>query len=212
MEAKENPFYRMIKHLFNNKELVLFGRIDQIKSGLELPVINLLQEKYNDESLGYPYNAPPFDKQSAYWSSKILFYTAQLVMYREHDASALTDIIKPFRFDMTPSAILTADLSLRFLPGLLKHLEQINIEDELIPLLRDLLNQWHYSGLLSDIEVNGQQFTEAYDNPCLRQLYVDRVITQKQNKIGHMIKIKSQVKSALGNYEHLFWKDYKTIT
>lgn len=190
---------------------MLYGRIHQITPAQEQPVIHLLKTTYAEESLGYPFQAPPFHEEAANWSSKILFYTAQLVMYREHDAETLTEIITPFQQEKTASAITTADISLRFLPSLLGYLEKIEVEDALIPLLKDILKEWHYSGLLSTIDLEESQFTAAYDDPCLLQLYVDRVIEQKQRTIGQLDKLKPLVMSALGNYEQLFWKDFNSI-
>ncbi len=211
INSKENPFYRMIECLVNTNEVVLYGRIDQVDEHDEQPVVDLLKRTYEEESIGYPFQPPPFDEAAANWSSKILFYTAQLVMYREHDAETLTEIITPFEQKKTASTILTADLALRFMPSLLSYLKKIDVDDELIPLLDAVLKEWHYSGLLSNIELEESQFTTAYDNPCLLQLYVDRVIEQQQQKIGQMPKIKPLVMSAIGNYEQLFWKDFNAI-
>jgi len=191
-------------------EVVLYSRVDQVKPAHEQPVISFLKRTYDEEALGYPFQAPPFNEAAANWSSKMLFYTAQLVLYREHDANTLADIIVPFHQDKTASAITTADLSLRFLPSLLSYLEKIQIEDALIPILKELLSEWHYSGLLSNIDLTAPQFTAAYDDPCLRQLYVNRVIEQKRKKIGQLDNLKPLVRSALGNYEQLFWKDFNS--
>lgn len=212
IELQKNPFYRMMECLLTTNEVVLYARIDKIKPKHEPAVINLLKTSYEEESIGYPFQAPPFDEAAANWSSKLLFYTAQLVLYREHDAETLTEIITPYEQEKTTSAIITADLSLRFLPSLLEYLEKIEVEDELIPLLQDILKDWHYSGLLSKMEFEEEiQFTTAYDDPCLLQRYVDRVIEQKRKKVGQLEKLKPLVMSALGNYEQLFWKDFNSI-
>jgi len=201
----------MIDCLFNTNEVVLYGRIDQISDTQEQQVVRFLENAYSAETQDYPFQAPPFHKPAAIWSSKLVFYTAQLVMYREHDANTLTAIITPFEQEQTAAAILTADLSLRFLPSLLHYLEKIDVDDELIPLLKQVLAEWHYSGLLGTIQLEESQLTPAYDNPCLLQLYVNRVIEQQQKEIGQMSKIKPLVMSALGNYQQLFWKDFNAI-
>lgn len=175
----------------------------------EQAVVELLKRVYQEESIGYPFEAPNFDEQAANWSAKILFYSAQLVMYREHDSDSLVEVVKPFEFEVTASAVITADLCLRFVPALIQYLEQIDVEDELIPLLNDLLTKWHYTGLLSGIEIENPSYTEAYTHPCIQQLYVDRIIEQKKVKIASMSLMKSHVQNALGNYNELFWKDFK---
>lgn len=211
IELQKNPFYRMMECLLKTNEVVLYGRIHQIKPKHELPVIQLLQTIYKEEAADYPFQAPPFNEEAANWSSKLLFYTAQLVLYREHDAETLTEIITPYKQQQTTAAIITADLSLRFLPSLLEYLEKIDVEDELIPLLKEILQKWHYSGLLTTIDSEEELlFTTAYDDPCLLQLYVDRVIEQKQQKVGQLKNLKPLVMSALGNYEQLFWNEFNS--
>lgn len=199
----------MIHHLFDSNEVVLYGKVDLVDVEHEKPVIELLRKIYYTEALDYPYEPPKFDEKAASWSSKVLFYAAQLVMYRAHDSNSLSDIIRPYDFEVTDSAILTADLSLRFVPFLVRNLEQINVEDELLPILNDILKQWHFSGLLSDTELEHIVFGKGYNNQCLLQMYADRVISLKRIKVAKMSKINPLVKSALGNYEELFWKEYK---
>jgi len=184
MSGSKNHFYRMIHHLFDSNEVVLYGRVDFVDSDHQMPALDLLRKVYYAEALDYPYEAPTFEESAALWSSKILFYSAQLLMFREHDVSALSDIIEPFEFEITPSAILTADLALRFLPTLVRNLEEINVEDKLLPLLKDILKRWHYTGLLSDVELDDLEFGKAFDNRCLMQMYVDRVIKQKKIKVA----------------------------
>jgi len=209
-KAPLSPFFRMIERLLETGELVLFGRVDQPTEEEEQSVVAFLKSRYDYEALGYPHFAPPFDEAAALWSSKILFHAAQLVMYRQHEAESLKDYIPPFPTPQTSSAILTADLSLRYLPAILTYLEQISVEDPLIPLLKTTLESWHYSGLLSTYKLNTPEFHNAYDDPCLLQLYVDRVIRQKKKTIGQTDKLKPYVLSTLGNYDTLFWKDFNS--
>lgn len=208
MSSSKNHFYRMIHHLFDSNEVVLFGRVDLVSLEHEKPVIELIRKIYYAEALDYPDEAPSFDEKAASWSSKILFYSAQLLMYREHDARVLTDIISPFEYEITDSSILTADLSLRFLPALVRNLEQINVEDQLLPLLKSILNRWHYTGLLSDIELVDITFSEAFENGCLLQMYADRVIKHKKLKVAQLDELAPLVQSALGDHEQVFWKEF----
>jgi len=208
--SKSKPFFQTIENLVHTNELVLFGRIEHIEPIQEQLVVKLLEMKYGMVSGNYPHTPPAFDEHAALWSSKILFHAAQLVMYRQHDAESLSNYFPQFPYAKTASAILTADLSLRFVPGILSYLEQIDVEDELIPILKKLLKEWHYSGLLSQVDLGTPEFSETYDHQCLLQLYVDRVIEQKQKKIGQLDKIKPHVLSVLGTFEKTFWKNFNS--
>lgn len=210
MKAKHsgNPFYKMIENLLRTNKIVLFGRMDVISLEQEKQVLELLENHYNRESIGYPNIPPPFEKEAAIWSSKILFYATQLVMYREHSGHSLANFFPRFNHPKSTAAILTADLSLRYLPSILKYLEQIDIEDELIQILHKILTEWHYSGLLSDMKLEPANLESMMEDNCLKQLYVDRIIKHKRKKIGNKKEIKHLVLSALGNFKNEFWKDF----
>jgi len=198
----------MMSNLLTTNKLALFGRINTITEAQELEVLTLLETTYKNESIGYPDTAPDFDKQAASWSSKILFYAAQLVMYRQHSGEQLSSFFPPYSLPKTAAAILTADISLRYLPGILKYLEQIDLEDALIPIIKELLNKWHYSGLISDMDLEVLDIQTTLTNPCLATLYVDRIIEYKRKNMGQKKEIKPMVLAALGNFENEFWKDF----
>lgn len=203
-----NSFYKMIENLFLTNKLVLFGRINVINSEQEQEVLELLEIHYNNESIGYPNIPPPFEKEAASWSSKILFHAAQLVMYREHSGETLESFFPTFTPPKSAAAIITADLSFRYLSSILKYLEQIDIEDELIQILKNILTEWHYSGLLSDNDLEVDDLELIISNNCLKNLYVDRIIKHKRNKIAQRKEVKQLVLTALGNYKNEFWKDF----
>lgn len=92
----KNPFLKMIRNLFLTNRLVLFGRINNISEEQEQEVLDYIKSHYIKESSDYPGPLPEFNQQAALWSSKILFYAAQLVMYREHKASSLTSFFSKF--------------------------------------------------------------------------------------------------------------------
>ena len=207
-QHQEGSFYKMIKHLFETNSLVLFGQISKISKEKETAVVQFIESYYEDESKGYPYTPLKFDKSAAVWSSKIVFHAAQLVMYREHDAESLESFFPEYNHPKTAEAIVTADLSLRFIPSILQYLEQIDIEDQLIPILKGLLTEWHYSGLLSKVNLNDTNLEHILDNDCLSQLYVNRVIACKHKIMGERNELKPLILSALGNYKNEYWKDF----
>lgn len=198
----------MLENLFRTNNVVLYGRIDSISEEQELEVVLLLEEMYTYESLGYPEMAPDFNRSAAVWSSKVLYYAAQLVLYREHNEETITDLFTDYSGMKTPSAIITADLCLRYLPELVKYLSQIEVNDELIGVLNSILFEWHYSGLLSDIDLREVDLKDQLDDPCMSKLYINRVIEQKQKAVGQKDFLKPLVTAALGNYTNEYWKDF----
>lgn len=207
-EVNGNPFYRMIKNLFLTEDLVLYGQIDAITEAHTAAVLDFLSKFYREEAVGYPGSAPKFHQASAAWASKVLFHASQLVMYRAHSGESLIQFVPPYKGEMTASAMITADLCLRFIPSILAHLEQIDLEDELIPLLKDLLRQWHFSGLLSDVALEDVELGPILQDECLKKLYIDRIIEQKKKEVGQRLELKPLVQSALGDHENQFWRDF----
>ena len=206
----KNPFFKMVEHLLLTNTLVLFGRINKVTVEQEKQVVTLLETYYNKESIDYPGISPQFDQEAAAWSSKVLFYAAQLVMYREHSGDTLSDFFPDYQRPKTAAAMITADLSLRYLPSILKYLEQIDLEDALIPILKKILIEWEYSGLLSNMDFEVKNVDLILTDNCLSKLYVNRIIENKKVKVGRQEKIKPFVLSALGNYKNEFWKDFNS--
>ena len=200
----------MVDNLLHTNTLVLYGRIDEVTAEQEEGVVQLLASHYTKASIDYPGTPPQFEKEAAAWSSKILFYAAQLVMYREHSGESLGVFFPKYEYPRTAATILTADLSLRYLPSILKYLEQIDIEDALIPILKSILSEWQYSGLLSHLDFEVKDLELILADNCLSKLYVNRLVECKKIKVGQHEKIRPLVLSALGNYQNEFWKEFNS--
>ncbi len=106
------------------------------------------------------------------------------------------------------AAILTADICLRFIPEILMQLDRADVEDPLIKILKSILHEWHFSGLLGKEILKAVEFGSAFENQCLLQTYVDRVIDKKQTQIAQQEKIKPHILASLGGYRDIFWKDF----
>lgn len=200
----------MLNGLYTDNLLNLKARFLKIEDVDTEIALEFLRYIYNKEVVEYPYSPPPFDEKAALWASKILFYFAQLTIHRDQEISQLGDLLAAYTGEKTESAILSADLSLRFLPQIIQILESIHIEDEAIHLILKILHNWHYSGLFHHLDARKIHFTEIYHLPCLQTLYVDRVIEQKRLQIAHLKPIKPLVTSALGYYSSTFWKEFNS--
>jgi hypothetical protein len=84
-------------------------------------------------------------------------------------------------------------------------------EDPLLQLLHTHLHQWHYSGIGLDT-ITGELNMEAIcGNDCLFQLYADRVLEKRDLKRAMVPEVYQKIKTGMGNYASLFWKELKTI-
>lgn len=203
---KSKPFLKAIEQLLETNKLVLYGRIDEVPNAEMQAVLALLKERFEQEATGYPGPMPRWDPVAAGWAAKVLFHAAQLLMYRSQEADALGDYFPGFGLPQTAAAIISADGCLRYLPGILRHLEAIDVEDELIPILKEVLREWHYSGLLADSPPIPTDLTTVIEDECLMRLYVDRIIETKNKTMAARQELRGLVLAALGNHRIAYWK------
>ncbi|MGV3539951.1 MAG: hypothetical protein ACO1OQ_09080 [Rufibacter sp.] len=200
-----HPFFQTIDTLRRKEELMLFTKVMEVNYEEEALVAELLELEHERESLNYPFTAPAFDAAAAIWAAKTVYFASQLLLYREQSAQELSALLPVLPQQPNASAILSADLCLRFLPPLLQQAQLINSEDALVPILEQHLEQWHYSAVGHDLTIENLNFEAILDNNCLLQLYTDRVIERKSLKLAEQSPIKEQIKASLGNYASTFW-------
>ena len=203
----QNYFLKMIQYLRENEEVMLWEELLDVSEKDATEVIAYLKIQYANEVLDYPYQAPAFDEKAALWGAKTIYIAAQLLLYRENNAREIPDLLKIFENDITISSILSADLSLRFLPDIITQLEMIDSEDPLIEILEKFLVTWHFSGIsyLKDADLLDLNLIKS-DN-CLFQLYCNRVIYFKNLIFLKRDELKNHILANLGNYKTEFWNE-----
>ena len=200
-----NYFLKMIQQLWEKEEIMLYGNIMSITDEEIGAVGAFLKKAYNREALDYPHQTPEFDYQAAQWAAKTIYLAAQLLLYRENKETDLPKIILAYERKITPAAILSVDLCLRFLPALIKELKLIDQEDSLIEILEEILKDWHYSGVNHPMNEEDLNFEIIENDPCLLQLYCDRVIKNKNQKLANHKALINQIKANLGNHKNQLW-------
>ena len=92
---------------------------------------------------------------------------------------------------------------------MLVQLKLIDQEDALMGVLEKKLSIWHYSGVGYQMEIDSLEFDFVLKYPCLMQLFVNRIIENKNLSLaGHPV-FKPYIRAALGNYSLTFWKELK---
>jgi len=203
-------FLKMIRTLRQNEEIMLYGNILHITDAEAQEVVVFLKKEYESEALNYPYSIPSFDDAAALWAAKTVYVAAQLILYRETKNEALPVILPDFTVDVTPGAILSCDLCLRFLPAMIVQLKVIDSEDELIQVLENILQQWHYSGINYPLESDTLEHSVITADKCLQQLYANRIIDYKKLKLAKLPGYKELLLANMGLYAPEFWNEFKT--
>ncbi len=211
-QEKQLYFLPVIERLRREEELVLYGNILLPVEGEKEAVTRLLQQEYEREAIGYPYTPPAFNGSAALWAAETVYTAAQLILYREHKPGDLGSLFAPYNGETGAAAILSADLCLRFLPELHTRLKLIDPEDQLLKLLEQILATWHYSGIALVQPVEQLDNSILLADPCLRQLYVNRIITCKRTPLAQHAAWKDQVQGNLGIFAPVFWKELNTAT
>lgn len=166
--------------------------------------ITYLLHYHRQESLNHPYQVPDFDAPAAIWGALFLYHAAQAILNRQATLENITPLFNAYQGPKTPAAILSVDLSLRFLADLLDKLKTINPDDGLILLLEQQLEQWPYSAVGYSI----QQFpAQELNDPCLRQLYADRIIAKKDTRLLTIPLLLKTVRASLGAHQQKIWPD-----
>jgi hypothetical protein len=204
--ARDNYFFHSISHLREQEEMLIYDRFTSPTAKEVDAVAELLREEYATEALNFPGLAPSFESGAAVWAAKVVFNASQLLLSREKDVQDIVELLAPYSGEMTPAAILSADLCLRCLPDIITKAREINPDDPLIGSLEDLLLVWHYSGIgyfrgdLSDLSA-------ILGDDCLRLLYIDRIIERRVTDLAHLRQFQPGILAAMGDHGTFFWKE-----
>ncbi len=205
-----SSFFKTLYDLRKNGNITVFSKLNMVSPADATEVLPLLQSEFELESMEFP-AAVDLDKASALWAAKTIFYSAQLLLIRENTIKDLSTLFPEMNGDITLSAKLSADLSLRFLPEIFTQLNIADSKDPLLPVLERYLKQFHYSSIGSDIEPEVTDWRAELADPVYRKLYLDRIVAKKDYKRAEIPYINQLLHTAFGLYKNQFWQSLKTI-
>ena len=205
--GQTNYFLQTLQHLRSYEEVMLFINQWHFQEEEQEEAVKFLAKEYEEEKLNYPFQAPSFDQAAALWAAKTFYIASQLLLHRKNNVQELEVLLPEYQFGMNASAILSADLTLRFLPDILFQLKVINPEDPLIAVLENHLGNWHFSGIRYSLPVDKLDFTILDFSGCLQQLYVDRTIFYNNRLLALHSKLSMRVKASLGLYAAQWWPE-----
>ena len=211
MEQPKQPFLETLYHLRTIEQVILYNKMAEITANEATAAADFLESEYEREATGYPFTPPQFNSAAALWGAKTLYNAAQLLLYRDNKPGELGGLLPPFPGTPDASAMLSADVCLRFLPQVVQQLHSIDAEDPLIGLLKQRLVAFHYSAIGFDVDIPYINLQTLFKDDCFRQLYIDRVTERKAAKWAALPAIKEQVLANLGDHKNLFWKEIDLI-
>ncbi len=210
--VRPDYFLKMIQHLREKEEVMLYGNIITISPEESVAAAQFLKAEYEKELSGYPLLSPVFNAEAALWAARIVYVSAQLLLYRENKQRDLALLLPVYEQEHNAAAVLSADLCLRFLPDMLIQLKLIDTEDPLIELLEKILVQWHYSGVAYSLDTSVLDFTTSQSDTALFEMYCERIFENKKLILAQHPVFRETITSQLGMYGNEFWKDFKMTT
>ncbi len=201
-------FSQMIERLRKHEEVLLYANNLVITENDEKTCLSFLQKEFERESINFPHDSPHFDAKAAIWGARVIYLGSQFLLYRENKPEDLPAMFPAFKGEKNPSAILSADLCLRFLPDLIGELELIDITDELITILKDVIVQWPYSALLVKDVSGKSDFNLLTSDPCLHQLSADRIAARHNINLALLPEFNALIESNLSIYKQDLWPEF----
>lgn len=205
MDKTKTSFLDTIYHLRTIEQVILYDKLITISKEEETDTVSFLEAEYEREILEYPGTVPAFNQEAALWAAKTVYLAAQLLLNRAHKISDLELLLHECREKHDASAIISADICLRFLPQIVAEMKRIDPEDLVIPILEKHLIQFHYSAIGFEIDTEIMNYDIVSVDDCLRQLYIDRIVYRKAVKFAQSDFIKKQLEIGFGDYKKIFW-------
>ncbi|MBX0290707.1 hypothetical protein K3G63_09675 [Hymenobacter sp. HSC-4F20] len=172
-------------------------------------VLALLQRYHTQDAQQQPYTAPAFDPDAALWAARYLYRAAQLAVVRELDETAVQVWLQDYAGALTPEAVYSADLTLRYLPDLLHLAKGLAPGDALVSHLQTTARQWPLSFVGGDIV--GEVPVAVLAHPSLRAAYVDRIIGARDLRRARQPEVAELVRAALGRYAAELWPEFEDL-
>ncbi len=211
MPESKSPFLDTL-FLLRKECITIFTNLQEISEKEERDAADYFEAEFERERLEFLSDEIRFDKETAVWAAKIVYHSAQLHLIRENTAKDLNKLIPPFNGKRNIPAILSADLSLRFLPEVISVLHSADPEDPLLGMLETIVRQFHYSAIGSDVELEHINWEEELRDSAYRKLYLERIVERKSYKLAEIPYINQLLMAEFGLHKDVFWKELKTVT
>lgn len=212
MMETRSPFLDTIFLLRKTECITLFSNFQEISPKEEAEAGDYFETEFEMERLEFLSGRMPCDRAAAVWAGKILYHSAQLYLIRENTAKNIDRLIFRFKEKKNISSVLSADLSLRFLPQIIVALNTLDPEDVLIGMLEDILTEFHYSGIGYDLDLKGISWEEELKDSTYRKLYLERILEKRDYKLAEIPTINKMLIAELGMHKDAFWRELKIIT
>ncbi|WP_238536318.1 hypothetical protein [Chryseobacterium populi] len=209
MMQTKSPFIDTLFLLRKEECITIFSEIQTISENEEEEAADYFNAEFENERLEFLSDQLNCNKEAAVWAAKVLYHSAQLYLIRKDTVKNLDMLIPKYKGMMDVSSILSADLSLRFLPQIISVLQSADPEDPLIKMLENILLQFHYSGIGYNLDLEKISWEEELKDKTYRKLYLERIVEKKDYKLAEIPLINQWLFAEFGLHKQMFWKELK---
>ncbi|WP_228464743.1 hypothetical protein [Chryseobacterium antibioticum] len=211
MMETRSPFLDTIFLLRNSGSITVFSNLHEISKKEEQESGDYFEAEFEKERLEFLSTDMNCDKEAAVWGAKILYYSAQLYLIRENTAKDLYKLIPKLKSSSDISSILSADLSLRFLPQITSVLQTADPYDPLVKILEEILTQFHYSGIGYPLNLEKVNWEKELKDKTYRKLYLERIVEKKAYALAEIPYINKLLMADFGLHKDIYWRDLKIV-
>jgi hypothetical protein len=172
--VEKTPFHEFLIELLKEGKIV-FRSAKAPRDRISPPAVALLAEAFKIHSAAVAGPPIAFDSATASASAEFLRQSSWALV--NHD-ERMADLEK--RLNMPgpprgPSQHLSADLTMRYLPQVLRRARGLNPDDPLVECIANILRRWPFSGVLSDVVEAPTEQLELGSHRGLLLLYAERL-------------------------------------
>lgn len=146
---------------------------------------------------------PPLSRDAMLWAASFVQRACGVLTYRDIDADGVRRALSdPCPESPSCSVVYSVDLILRFLPDVIRLARAASPDDPLVHHLTEIARQWP----LSSVGIGSIDITEPLDwldDPCLQQIYVDRILAEQQESRLDDPRVREAVQTAVGRHPQL---------
>lgn len=211
MMKNQSPFLDTLFLLRKEECITIFTDLHEISKKEEQDAADYFESEFEKERLEFLSDQIICDRETAVWAAKVVYHSAQLHLIRENTAKDLNKLIPLFKGKRDVSSLLSADLSLRFLPQIISVLQSADPEDALVKMLENILAQFHYSAIGFDLNLENINWEEELKDKTYRKLYLERIVEKKAYSLAEIPYINQLLVAEFGMYKDVFWRELKII-
>jgi len=199
-----------ISNLFEKGEIIVNKDFSPFSDMDKLDATNYLHQIYDQDKLELPYQAPEFLAVASIWGANYLYRTIQCTVIRELEEEKVKELLPKYEGEKTASAIYSVDLVFRYLPDLLNLAKGISPDDILVKELKTTAHEWCFSTVGIELDET-IRLDEILDNPCLRMVYVERILKANDLKRMNDDRLLVIANEILGTHTNILAPKFKSL-